>query len=312
MIHDLRKRFIIFCVLVISIILFVISSFILLNPVGEISIRRWIVTIIVGISMVFIGSLVLSKIAVAPIEKAWQKQLDFTADASHELRTPLAVIRTNLELVMDCKEESVESQMKWLKNIDAESRRMTNLIDDLLTLSRADTDRQELECNEFYLRQAVNEAVRALEGIAKQKGICLHVQMKHDILFYGDRKRIKQVLMILLDNAIWYSGASDIAISIMQHKKSIEILVHDNGCGIEKEHLEHLFDRFYRVAETRNKNPDGAGLGLAIAKWIVEGHGGKIRVESVVEKGTEFKIIFSVQRMQDKRKNVLEAQEKDI
>lgn len=303
MIHNLRKRFIIFCMLVISMILLVISSFILLNPAGDISIRRWIVTIIAGIGMVFLGSLVLSKIAVAPIEKAWQKQLDFTADASHELRTPLAVIRTNLELIMDCKEESVESQMKWLNNIDTESKRMTNLIDDLLTLSRADTDRQQFEYSEFFLCQAVNEAVRAFEGNAKEKEICLHVQMKHDILFYGDRKRIKQVLMILLDNAIWYSGASDIVISIMQQKKSIEISVHDNGCGIEKEHFEHLFDRFYRVAETRNKNPDGAGLGLAIAKWIVEGHGGKIRVESVVEKGTEFEMIFSVQRMQDRKVN---------
>lgn len=294
MIHSLRRRFILFCVLVISIILLVISSFILLNPAGEISIRRWTVTIIAGVGMVFIGSLVLSKIAVAPIEKAWQKQLDFTADASHELRTPLAVIRTNLELVMDSKEESVESQMKWLKNIDTESQRMTKLIDDLLTLSRADTNRQEFEQTEFRLEQAVKEAVMTFEGTAKQKGICLHLQTNNNILFYGDRKRIKQMLIILLDNAIWYSGASDITVSVVRNKRHIEINVHDNGCGIEKEHLEHLFDRFYRVEETRDRNPDGAGLGLSIAKWIVEGHGGKILVKSVVEKGTEFKITFPV------------------
>lgn len=294
MIHSLRKRFILFCVLVISIILIVISSFIFLNPEGELSIKRWIVTIIVGITMVLIGSLILSKIAIAPIKRAWQKQLDFTADASHELRTPLAVIRTNLELIMDCKEESVESQMKWLKNIDAESQRMTKLIDDLLTLSRADTNRQEFEQNEFPLEQAVNEAVMTFEGVAKQKGICLHMQMNKKILFYGDRKRIKQMLIILLDNAIWYSGASDITVSVIQNKRHIEINVHDNGCGIEKEHLEHLFDRFYRVEETRNRNPDGAGLGLSIAKWIVEGHGGKILVKSALGEETEFRITFPV------------------
>lgn len=292
MIHNLRKRFILFCVLVISIILFVISSFILLNPEGELSVQRLMVTIIVGIGMVLIGSSILSAAAVAPIKKAWQKQLDFTADASHELRTPLAVIRTNLELVMDCKEESVESQMKWLKNIDSESERMTKLIDDLLTLSRADTDRQEFERNEFLLKQAVNEAVLALEETAKQKGIHLHLQADGEILFCGDRKRIKQVLMILLDNALWYSGASDITIAVRKNKRTIKIRVCDNGCGIKKEHLEHLFDRFYRVTETRNKNPDGAGLGLAIAKWIVEGHGGKITVKSAVGKGTEFEMIF--------------------
>ncbi|MBP3475100.1 MAG: HAMP domain-containing histidine kinase [Lachnospiraceae bacterium] len=294
MIHSLRKRFILFCVLVISIILIVISSFIFLNPEGELSIKRWIVTIIVGITMVLIGSLILSKIAIAPIKRAWQKQLDFTADASHELRTPLAVIRTNLELIMDCKEESVESQMKWLKNIDAESQRMTKLIDDLLTLSRADTNRQEFEQNEFPLEQAVNEAVMTFEGVAKQKGICLHMQMNKKILFYGDRKRIKQMLIILLDNAIWYSGASDITVSVIQNKRHIEINVRDNGCGIGKEHLEHLFDRFYRVEETRNRNPDGVGLGLPIAKWIVEGHGGKILVKSALGEETEFRITFPV------------------
>lgn len=297
MIRSLRKRFILFCVLVISIILIVISFFIFLNPEGELSILRWIVTIIMGITMVFIGSLILSKIAIAPIKGAWQKQLDFTADASHELRTPLAVIRTNLELIMDCKEESVESQMKWLKNIDAESQRMTKLIDDLLTLSRADTNRQEFEQNEFLLEQAVNEAVMTFEGIAKQKGICLHVQTNNNILFCGDRKRIKQMLIIILDNAIWYSGASDIAVSVMENKRNIEIKVHDNGCGIAEEHLEHLFDRFYRVTETRNRNPDGAGLGLSIAKWIAEGHGGKIFVKSVLGEETEFRITFFQNRL---------------
>lgn len=102
------------------------------------------------------------------------------------------------------------------------------------------------------------------------------------------------MLIILLDNAIWYSGASDITVSVIRNKRHIEINVHDNGCGIAKEHLEHLFDRFYRVAETRNRNPDGAGLGLSIAKWIAEGHGGKILVKSVLGEETEFRIIFPV------------------
>ena len=290
--HNLRKRFILFCMLVITIILLVISSFIMINTHSEISIHRWIVTIIIFISMVFLGSLIISKHAVDPIKKAWQKQLEFTADASHELRTPLAVIRANLELVMDCKEESVESQMKWLKYIDIESQRMTKLIDDLLTLARADTDKQEFECNKFLLSQTVDETISAFKESARKKDICLHKQMDNNISFYGDKERIKQMLMILLDNAIWYSSASDITITAMQRKRSVEVKVSDNGCGIEKKHLDSLFERFYRVTETRNKNPDGAGLGLSIAKWIVEGHGGKIFVESIVGEGTEFKIIL--------------------
>lgn len=292
MINNLRTRFVLFNVLVISIILFVVSLFIYLRPEQGLSLQRWAGTIVIGICMVFMGSLILSKIAIAPIKKAWQKQLDFTADASHELRTPLSVIRTNLELVMDCQEESVESQMKWLENIDAESRRMTKLIDDLLILSRADTNRQELEWNEFLLEQAISEAIAAFEVTAKQKGICLQTKIDSDILFYGDIKRIKQMMIILLDNAIQYSGASKIMVSMSQNSRNIQVKVSDTGCGIEKKHLEHLFDRFYRVTEARNKNPEGSGLGLSIAQWIVREHGGKIRVESVVGTGTDFIVIL--------------------
>ncbi len=292
MINNLRTRFVLFNVLVISIILLVVSLFIFLRPEQELSPQRWVATILMGICMVFIGSLILSKIAIAPIKKAWQAQLDFTADASHELRTPLAVIQTNLELVMDCKEESVESQMKWLQNIDAESRRMTKLIDDLLTLSRADTNRQELEWNEFLLGEAISEAIAAFEVTAKQKGICLQTKIDSEVSYYGDKNRIKQMIIILLDNAIRYSGASKIMITVSQNNRNIQVKVSDTGCGIEKKYLEHLFDRFYRVAETRNKNPEGSGLGLSIAQWIVKEHGGKIRVESVEGEGTDFTVML--------------------
>lgn len=305
---DLRRRFILFSMLVISVIMVLASLLLLLHAHSDASgaaLHRWLVTAAVFIAMVFAGSWLISRRAVAPIEKAWQKQLDFTADASHELRTPLAAIRANLEILLDCREESVESQRKWLENIDAESRRMTKLVDDLLTLARADTHKQELVCEDFSLRQAASEAVAAFEAAASQQGMSLALQMQENIMLQGDRGRLKQLLMILLDNAIRYSGGKGIVVAADCRKGSVALKVRDDGCGIGQEHLGRLFERFYRVAELRGKNPDGSGLGLAIARWIAEGHGGSISVHSTLGKGTEFVVRLPVRNARQKNKKVL-------
>lgn len=294
MIHNLRKRFVIFSVLTISVILLAVSLFILFYRGGEVSLGRLAVTGVLGIGLTLLGSLILSKLAIAPVQKAWQRQLDFTADASHELRTPLAVIRTNLELVMDSREESVASQMKWLNNIDAESRRMTDLIDALLTLSRADTDSLMLEKSEICMEELIEETGAVFAGTAERMGIHLHIHADQGLRYCGDRNRLKQMLIILTDNAFLYSGASNIVVKAAGSRRQIEIRVSDDGVGIEKEHLKHLFSRFYRATGTRAKHPQGAGLGLAIAKWIVEEHGGKIEVSSIVGRGTEFVITLPV------------------
>lgn len=207
MIRNLRRRFICFSVLVISIILLVLCLLVFFRQESGLSAGRLSATLVIGITLVALGSWLLSKAAIAPVQKAWQKQLDFTADASHELRTPLAVIRTNLELVMDSSQESVESQMKWLENIEVESSRMTRLIDDLLTLSRADTNRQVVEQREFILEEALGEALLPLEAAARQKGIGMHTDFPRDTIICGDRDRMKQLAVILVNNAILYSDA---------------------------------------------------------------------------------------------------------
>ena len=301
--NDIRKRFILFCTLVISVIMLLSSLLIMLHSHGDASdtaLHRWLATVVIFAVMVFAGSWLISKRAVAPIEKAWQKQLDFTADASHELRTPLAAIRANLEILLDCREESVESQRKWLENIDAESRRMTKLVDDLLTLARADTNKQELACEEISLGQAASEVMAAFEAAAGQQGMSLKLRMDEDVVLWGDRSRLKQLLLILLDNAIRYSGGREILVAVQGGRECAELRVRDDGCGIGQEHLGKLFDRFYQVAELRGKNPDGSGLGLAIARWIAEGHGGSISVYSTLGKGTEFAVRLPVRNVRQK------------
>lgn len=293
MIKSLRKRFILFCAAVISVIVLIIGLLVFVGsdvPLDTHHIHRYIVTFVLAVAMVVTGSWLLSKAAIRPIQAAWQKQLDFTADASHELRTPIAVIQTNLELVLDSPEETVASQMKWLRNIEAENHRMARLVEDLLTLSRADTGQQTAEKEEFMLGVAVSEALAPFRPLAEAKGIELSVIADEKTAFYGDRKRITQLMVILMDNALHYTDSGSVRVSVVRNEKELLITVSDTGRGIAPEHLGKIFDRFYRATDTRGMHQDGSGLGLAIAKWIAEEHGGTISVESILEVGTTFTV----------------------
>jgi len=290
MIKSLRKRFIIFSVLVISVIIFLVALFIFIGGESDVSAHRYVVTLSLAIVLVFIGSWLLSKVAIRPIQTVWQKQLDFTADASHELRTPITVIQTNLDVIMDRPDETVGSQIKWLKNIESENKRMAKLVEDLLTLSRADTDQQMLEKEMFILDEVVAEAIAPFEPIANEKNIELVMNINNQINFYGDKKRVHQLLVILFDNALNYTDSGTVTVELSQSEKNIKITVSDTGHGIDAEHISKIFDRFYRVTKTRNLNQGGLGLGLPIAKWIVEEHGGTIKISSVPSEGTSFEV----------------------
>ena len=289
MINSLRKRFILFNVLVISSIIVIIALFVFVGSHSDLPAHRYIFTGVLTVVMVSIGSWLLSKVAIKPIKATWQKQLDFTADASHELRTPITIIQTNLELVMDSPNETVGSQMKWLQNIEAENKRMAKLVDDLLTLSRADTDQQALETETFMFDEVVLEALTPLEPVASRKNIELKIHVNDKLTFNGDRKRIKQLCVILVDNALSYTDSpGSVTISLDRNEKEMTLTVSDTGHGIETEHIDKIFDRFYRITKTRKLHQDGSGLGLSIAKWIVQEHGGKIEVTSTPNIGTTF------------------------
>jgi signal transduction histidine kinase len=290
MIKSLRKRFVLFSVLVISSIIIIMALFIFVGSPNHLPTHRYVIILSISFVLVFLGSWLLSKEAVKPIQAAWQKQLDFTADASHELRTPIAVIQTNLDLVMDSPDETVESQMKWLKNIEAENKRMAKLVEDLLTLSRSDTNQQTLEMETFMFDEAIAEALAPLEPVAKEKNIVLDTNIDNRIAFLGDRKRMKQLIVILADNALKYTDSGTVTVSLTRTENEIVLTVSDTGQGIGAEHLDKIFNRFYRVAKTRKLNQDGSGLGLSIAKWIVQEHRGTIEATSTPGAGTAFTV----------------------
>ena len=293
MIKKLRIRFILFNMLVISTIVILLSIAIFIGTNSYISVHRIVITVGICLILVFCVSVLLSKFALKSIQEAWQRQLDFTADASHELRTPLAVMQTNLEIVLDNKEETVLSQMIWLDNVMYENKRMASLVGDLLTLSRADTNEQMLNLETFDIAKIIEETLVPYYPIGKKQGVEIIFKNKlENILdFYGDPKRIQQLIIILLDNALKYMNRSGkIIVQVQLKAKQIELQVKDTGEGINKEELKKIFNRFYRVDKASSRKRGGSGLGLAIAKWIVEGHKGTIEVKSEIDKGTDFKI----------------------
>lgn len=250
----------------------------------------------IALLLAFFGGLFVAERALIPIRASWQRQKDFVTDASHEMRTPLAVIQTNLDLVLGNPEETVESQYRWLKNIQNESRRMAKMVDDLLFLARADSDQKLLEIKRFPLHSALREALEPFEAMAAGKDITLESSIDQDIEFLGDELRIKQVVVILLDNAIKCTPQGGrVEFRVANRDKTVEITVSDTGVGIEQKDLDKIFERFYRADKSRTRAGGGSGLGLSIAHWIVTEHKGTIKVSSGPGKGATFKVILPKQ-----------------
>ncbi len=237
----------------------------------------------------FGASFFLARRAIAPIKTAWQQQNDFLSDASHELRTPLAVIQTNLDVVLDNRDETVASQDKWLGNIREESVHMAKLVDSLLFLARADAAQQPLEKELFSLSAALGRAATPFLPLAAAKGIALTFAAEGFCPVLGDEMRIKQVIGILLDNALRHTPAGGaVGLKATRSGPDIVLSVTDTGEGIAAEYLDKIFDRFFQADRARSSS--GAGLGLAIAKWIVESHGGTIGATSAPGRGTTFTV----------------------
>jgi len=236
-----------------------------------------------------LASIFMANRALLPIQRAWQQQKDFLADASHELRTPLAVIQTNLEIVMKSPDETVASQDKWLSNIQEESEQMAALVNSLLFLARADSQQQMLTKALFALDQAAAGAAAPFTGIAAAKGLELEVAVGSEATLCGDENRVRQVIGILLDNAIRHTPqGGKVSLQLLRSDNKAMMIVADSGEGIDARYLDKIFDRFYQVDSSRFKG--GAGLGLALAKWIIEHHGGRIQVASTPGSGTRFTV----------------------
>lgn len=266
----------------------------------EINIQRTLVVMlsVTGIVFLFLsmlGSLFMANRAIGPIQKAWQQQKDFLADASHELRTPLTIIQTNLEVVLGNPQSLVVSQMDWLSNIKGELQQMIGLVSSLLFLARVDSQQSVMQVNCFSLDQAVERIAESCKPLAAAKNIQINLSLTGDITFYGDESNIRQVLEILLDNAVRHTPEGGvISIDLRKTERKILLTVADTGEGISEEHRAKIFNRFYQADASRSGG--GAGLGLSIAKSIIENHSGTIQVASRSGTGSIFTIQLPLNR----------------
>lgn len=249
---------------------------------------------VASLAAFFIISLYLARWALKPLEKSWEQQNQFIADASHELKTPLTVILANTDVLTTHKDESIQSQIKWLEYIKAEAARMRVLVNNLLFLAKSDAARDTIVKSTVNFSDLVWSCVLPFESIAYEHGKNLQSDISPNVSLMGDESKLKQLIAILLDNAFKYSEKNGLIKVNLQHKlDKIYLEVTNTGEPIPAQHLPHLFERFYRADESRSRECGGYGLGLSIAKNIVDIHHGKISVTSTREEGTTFTILIS-------------------
>jgi signal transduction histidine kinase len=225
--------------------------------------------------------------SLAPAQQAWERQQTFVANASHELRTPLTLIRASAEFARRGLAEGDERR-ELLGDILAETDHTSRLVDDLLLLSRLDAGRLTLAHGQVDLDGLLDDVGRTLGRLAEERRIRLRVTPM-PLRISGDPTRVRQVLLILIDNALRYTPAGgEIRVSAQPQGRAVCLSVADEGPGISAEHLPRLFERFYRADPARSDKSGGAGLGLAIARALVEAQHGQIGVESQPGRGARF------------------------
>ncbi len=227
------------------------------------------------------------------LETLFTSQQRFLADVSHELRTPLTVIKGNVDLIRRMKTADEES----LTSIDQEAGRLTRLVGGLLMLAQAESGKLTLTFGPVELDLLLTEVFTEMQILARNK-VHVHLNDIDQVVVKGDRDRLKQVMLNLVSNAIQYTpNGGDVFLSLAKVGEQARIIVRDTGPGIPAEDLPHIFDRFYRAEKSRTRSKaSGFGLGLSIAHWIVEHHGGQIKVESKEGKGTTFAIWLALLR----------------
>ena len=214
----------------------------------------------------------------------------FSADASHELRTPLTIIRGEIELTLRSN-KTPEEYRRVLQSSLEEILRMSAIIDNLLMLAKADRGGYLADFSEIDLRSLVEELFEDSEALAERKRILVSLKNAAPITIVGDRVRLRQLFLNLIDNAIKYTpDGGSVALSIEQQDGTAVFTVEDSGIGIPEDEQGKIFDRFYRVDKARSREAGGSGLGLSIAKWIAELHRGTITVESEVNRGSRFTV----------------------
>jgi heavy metal sensor kinase len=229
---------------------------------------------------------------IARLEEAFKKQRQFVADASHELRTPLAIIQAESSLALG-KERTQAEFRRSLELVSQEVDYMSDIVGKLLLLARSDAGVEPVDLRDVDLKELLVGLSQDVEALAQEKGLRFTLGSTDSLTIKGDKLKLRQLFLIVLDNAIRHTpGGGSISGSLVRRNDSAVASIGDTGIGIPDDHLPFIFDRFYRVDKARSRAEGGMGLGLSIALSIAKMHGGDIEVESQVGAGTTFRIVL--------------------
>ena len=257
--------------------------------------KTMILAVILGFLISIATGYLIAGRSIKPIKDSMDRQSQFIADASHELRTPVTIMKTNLDVVMEEPDSTVAEQMEWIDSAYKETGHMQNLISDLLETVKSDLGQLVSEKKPVDMDELCRENISRFRRLARNKDIAL-TYIPDDMercIVKGDRSKLFEVLEIITDNAIRYTpSGKNITLELIRDGDRVRIALTDEGIGMKKEDTEKIFDRFYRVDKARSRAQGGSGLGLSIAKDIVEAHNGRIYAESRIDEGTTVTVIL--------------------
>ncbi len=249
----------------------------------------FITGIIIAIVTTYFIALYLTKKALVPIESAWDNQVKFIQDASHELRTPITIISSKLESILKYPQHYISDEIETIAEAMKANRRLKKMVNDLLKLTKEDTI-TKLELEEFDINELIKELSYDYMEISEIYDKNFNYKFENKInMIYSDKSKLRQLLIIFIDNAFKYTNEGDYINIILKDKEnSYQITIEDSGIGIKNDEIRLIFDRFFRSENVRDKDIDGSGIGLSIAKMIISSLKGSVKVKSKLDEGTKF------------------------
>jgi two-component system phosphate regulon sensor histidine kinase PhoR len=217
----------------------------------------------------------------------------FLANVSHELRTPIFSIQGYIETLLNGAIDDKNVNLRFLQKANQNTIALNNLLNDLIDISMIESGEMRMSFRYFKINDFINQIVKENNKVAEDKSLELkYIPASKDLEVFGDKEKLKQVMINLIHNAIKYTEKGSVEVLVEEYERNVKVIVKDTGIGIPENYYDRIFERFFRVDKARSRSQGGTGLGLAIVKHIVEAHNSKIEVSSQIDKGSKFSFLL--------------------